>query len=218
LTVGDLSNDVRLDDDPDRLFLLVVFSHTGPIRGDLGDAPDILLILGGPDVALVNGLRPRIAHMILALLGEARRRKGDNGEPQNKCSETFVDSDHNEFPSLIAKPSPSTCDRQRHQTNEFNCHLNAIFMVSSTGCLTTLNVPAGLTSGLPKLRTCSSYISGLGVPAVQPGLKRANQRVVLSDSGIIIRFQFGTNWSRFTDATADALPHDTMRLSSSDMF
>jgi hypothetical protein len=24
------------------------------------------------------------------LLGEARRPKGDNGEPQNKCSETFV--------------------------------------------------------------------------------------------------------------------------------
>ena len=90
MTVGDLSNDVRLDDDPDRLFLLAVFSHTGPIRGDLGDAPGILLILGGPDVALVNGLRPRIAHMIVALLGEARRRKGGNGEPQNKCSETFV--------------------------------------------------------------------------------------------------------------------------------
>jgi hypothetical protein len=150
LTVGDLSNDVRLDDDPDRLFLLAVFSHTGPIRGDLGDAPGILLILGGPDVALVNGLRPRIAHMIVALLGEARRRKGGNGEPQNKCSETFVDSDHNEFSSLIAKLSPSISDRQRHQTNEFNCHLNATFMVSSTGCLTTLNVPAGLS------RVCQS--------------------------------------------------------------
>ncbi len=100
---------------PDRLFLLAVFSHTGPIRGDLGDAPGILLILGGPDVALVNGLRPRIAHMIVALLGEGRRRKGDNGEPQNKCSETFVDSDHNELPSLIAKPSPLMCERRRQR-------------------------------------------------------------------------------------------------------
>lgn len=46
-------------------------------------------------------------------------------------------------------------------------------------------------------------------------VERANQRVVLSDkgvvSGIIMPFQFGTNWSRFTDATADVLsPHDTM--------
>lgn len=206
MTVGDLSNDVRLDDDPDRLFLLAVFSHTGPIRGDLGDAPGILLILGGPDVALVNGLRPRIAHMILALLGEARRRKRDNGEPQNKCSETFVDSDHNEFSSLIAKPSPSICDRQRHQTNEFNCHLNATFMVSSTGCLTTLNVPAGLTSGC---QSCGLARRTSQVLACQARVERANQRVVLSDkgvvSGIIMPFQFGTNWSRFTDATADVL-------------
>jgi Cytochrome bd terminal oxidase subunit I len=41
------------------------------------------------------------------------------------------------------------------------------------------------------------------------GVERANQRVVLSDkgvvSGIIMPFQFGTNWSRFTDATADVL-------------
>jgi hypothetical protein len=107
LTVGDLSNDVRLDDDPDRLFLLAVFSHTGPIRGDLGDAPDILLILGGPDVARVNAFRPRIAHMIVALLSEGRPRQRDNREPQNKCSETFVDSAHNDF--LLSSPSP------RHQ-------------------------------------------------------------------------------------------------------
>jgi hypothetical protein len=56
-----LPNDVRLDGDHDRLFLLAVFGHTGPIRGDLGDAPGILIILGGPDVALVNGFRPRAA-------------------------------------------------------------------------------------------------------------------------------------------------------------
>jgi len=40
-------------------------------------------------------------------------------------------------------------------------------------------------------------------------VERANQRIVLSDkgviSGIIMPFQFGTNWSRFTDATADVL-------------
>jgi hypothetical protein len=34
-----IPNNVRLDGDHDRLFLLAVFSHTGPIRGDLGDAP-----------------------------------------------------------------------------------------------------------------------------------------------------------------------------------
>jgi hypothetical protein len=185
-----------------------VFSHTGPIRGDLSDAPDILFILGGPDVALVNGLRPRIAHMILALLGKARRRKGDNGEPQNKCSETFVDSDHNGFPSLIAKPSLLRCDRERHQTNEFNCHLNATFMVSSTGCLITLNVPAGLKSDLPKLDLLVVHLRSWR--ASRPArVERANQRVVLSDkgvvSGIIVPFQLGTSWSRFTDATADVL-------------
>jgi hypothetical protein len=81
-------------------------------------------------------------------------------------------------------------------------------MVSSAGCLTKLNVPAGLKSDLPKLRTCSSYISGLGVPAVQPGLNAlisascSDKGVV---SGIIMPFQFGTNWSHFTDATADVL-------------
>jgi hypothetical protein len=41
-------------------------------------------------------------------------------------------------------------------------------------------------------------------------VERANQRIVLSDkevvSGIIMPFQLGTNWSRFTDATADVLP------------
>jgi hypothetical protein len=108
LTVGDLPNDVRLDGDHDRLFLLAVFSHTGPIRGDLGDAPGILIILGGPDVALVNGFRPRIAHLTVALSGEDRRRKGDNSEAENKCRETFVDSDHNDF--LLSSPS----SRQQH--------------------------------------------------------------------------------------------------------
>ena len=37
-------------------------------------------------------------------------------------------------------------------------------------------------------------------PSRPARIERANQRVVLSDKGVV-----GTNWSRFTDATADVL-------------
>jgi hypothetical protein len=40
-------------------------------------------------------------------VGRSSATQGGNGEPQNKCSETFVDSDHNEF--FLSSPS------SRHQ-------------------------------------------------------------------------------------------------------
>jgi hypothetical protein len=111
-------NDVRPDDDPDRLFRLAVFSHTGPIRGDLGDAPGILLILGGPDVALVNGLRPRIAHMIAALLGEGRRRKGTTANHKTNAAKRLLIVTITNF--LLSSQSPRhqhVIDNDIKQTN-----------------------------------------------------------------------------------------------------
>jgi cytochrome bd-type quinol oxidase subunit 1 len=82
-------------------------------------------------------------------------------------------------------------------------------MVSSTGCLTTLKRAGWTYIGFAKVADLL-VVHLRSWRASRPArVERANQRVVLSDkgvvSGIIMPFQFGTNWSRFTDATADVL-------------
>ena len=68
-------------------FLLAMFGHAGPVCVDLLVTPEVLRISGGPEAALVNGLRALPADMDAAtFLRVARRCQRGHGECQRKRS------------------------------------------------------------------------------------------------------------------------------------
>src|SRR6516165_11850825 len=80
-------------------FLLAMFGHAGPVCIDLLVTPEVLRITGGPEAALVNGLRALPADMdAAAFLRVARRCQRGDGECQRKRSQTFLQVSHDESP------------------------------------------------------------------------------------------------------------------------
>src|SRR5262245_60965896 len=69
-----------------------------PICINLLVTPEVLRITGGPEVALVNGLRALLANMDAAFLRVARRCQRGHGERQCKRSQTFLKVNHDESP------------------------------------------------------------------------------------------------------------------------
>ena len=67
-----------------------MFGHAGPICIDLLVTPEVLRITGGPEVALVNGLRALLADTDAAFLRVARRCQRGHGERQCKRRQIFL--------------------------------------------------------------------------------------------------------------------------------
>jgi hypothetical protein len=82
------------------LLLLAMLSHASPIRLDLDVGPGMLRVLLGREIALVQSLRPRGAHVILAALREARRREGGKGKSESNSGYSFVSNNHDRISSI----------------------------------------------------------------------------------------------------------------------
>src|SRR5215468_8272417 len=74
-----------------------MFGHAGAVLINFHVAPEVLRITGGPEAALVNGLRA-FATDFAATLCIAWRCQRGHGERQRKRSQTFLQVHHDESP------------------------------------------------------------------------------------------------------------------------
>src|SRR6516165_968249 len=79
-------------------FLLAMFGHAGPVCIDLLVTPEVLRITGGPEAALVNGLRALSADVDAAFLRVARRCQRGHGERRCKRRQILLKVNHDESP------------------------------------------------------------------------------------------------------------------------
>src|SRR5262249_8914555 len=94
------------------LFLLAALRHAGAVRVDLVVAPDVLLILPGLGVAVLQRLRAVAAHSFAALR-EARRRQRRRRKRDGKRGKKRADPHHGRPPLSFLRESPPTRGRVR---------------------------------------------------------------------------------------------------------